>query len=612
MRKKINQKKVFKGIMVGAVAFTPVIAIGMNVEKANAAGEATAQSIAAEYYSSEMTQQKKEILDIILSNVRASIGDFIVDGSVESESQLAGDLNQYLLDVPSSSSQGDLQSKLERNFNLFVDAESGNVPDTKMVQNLVNYIASTQGSILNDLQSTNLNSSSDLLAFFNQTFDTLENNRSLHDVSSIIAFPNQETDALISRIFNDVDNYLNPSPEPEEPILDNGQGEVSTGSENVEENPEQVIEVINQAETVDELVINVSESAEQVSVPASIFLALAEKNTDAVVILKIDEGSYEIPVSTIDLVSLAEELEVTSVELKVVIVIKTVQTPALVDAQYEILSPSIEFEISVVAPNGDSIPVNYFPHPIKRTINAFQPLDTLTTVGVTVVNGQVRGVPTFVTNENDMKSANIYRSSNSTYTLVENFKTFSDVDNGANWSEEYVEKLASRMVINGTTATAFSPGKSITRGEFAAMLARGLGLEAENKNVPFSDVSLNQAINKNGEIAAVFEAGIIDGYHDGKFRPEKSISRSEAAIMISKALSYYGEDKLDFNTSKDVTDFKDWKSIGKSSKNHIERVYEAGFINGYSNGQYRPDNTANRAEIAKILYNYLAEIEFIN
>jgi hypothetical protein len=347
-----------------------------------------------------------------------------------------------------------------------------------------------------------------------------------------------------------------------------------------------------------------------VAIPGTIFNALENKNSDAVIIVETSTGAYELPVSAVDLEALAEQLNVTTAELKIVIKVSEVQAPGMVNAQYDVILPSIDFEVTVVAPNGESIVLNFFPQPVKRSITATKQLAALTTVGVIVVNGQVRGVPTFVTPGNT--TANLYRAGNSTYTLVENFKTFKDVDKGANWSEQYVEKLASRLIVSGTTAETYSPNRSITRGEFASILSRGLGLVAKNPNVTFSDVSSTQAFNRNAEIAAVVEAGIVNGYKDGKFRPYQEINRGEAAIMISKALEYYGADLVTLDSTKKASNFEDYRYIGATTRPHIEKVLQAGYINGYSDGSYKSSNDASRAEMARILYDFLNSIEFIN
>ena len=67
------------------------------------------------------------------------------------------------------------------------------------------------------------------------------------------------------------------------------------------------------------------------------------------------------------------------------------------------------------------------------------------------------------------------------------FKTFYDVNNGASWAEEFIEKLASKGIVNGKSETKYEPNTSMTRGEFAAMISRSLDLTSKG-TAPFKDV----------------------------------------------------------------------------------------------------------------------------
>ena len=602
--------------MISAVAFTPVLAVGVNVDNVKAApSNLTAGEITAinEFYVafSELDQNKKELVRIILGAVGAQ-------PSYTLETAYSTQLSsQYSTLFTFSSTSNMTETEFQNKYSSFKSNVSSVKPDVTSAD-LVSFF----NNVFNELESTvdGLQSSqySNLAGsgIYQRLLDVYKDSNMPASVQPILKVPtDQQASELITTIQNQFNSYLNPGgpgpgPGPTDPPVDNGDGEVSTGGDTVENNPQQVIDVINAAEEVEELVVTLKGTDTEVAIPGTIFNALENKNSDAVIVVETSTGAYELPVSAVDLEALAEELDVTTAELKVVIKVDEVQTPALVNAQYDVILPSIDFEVTIIAPNGESIVLNLFPQPVKRSITATQQLAALTTVGVTVINGQVRGVPTFVTPGNT--TANLYRAGNSTYTLVENFKTFKDVDKGANWSEEYVEKLASRLIVSGTTADTFSPNRSITRGEFASILSRGLGLVAKNPNVPFTDVSSTQAFNRNAEIAAVVEAGIVNGYKDGKFRPYQEINRGEAAIMISKALEYYGSDLVTLNKSKKVSNFEDYRYIGATTRPHIEKVLQAGYINGYSDGTYKSTKDASRAEMSRILYDFLNSIEFIN
>jgi hypothetical protein len=611
------KKKLLKTAMISAVAFTPVLAVGVNVDKASAA----TTDIQTDYMA--MSVVEKEILNDSMAVFAQTVntGKFVQATlpvsytTTKTRNEFIQSLSTLLAPLPSDSAtiSSDLQARFTAFENSFPVAASADA------QVLSPYLEQVATIIADEVEKFNPASDQvDVAPLFNTIKNRLMNEAPIPvTVEDYIKYPSTgDAASLVDQVNAQVqDTPPGPGPGPvtpptEEPPVDNGNGEISTGGDTVENNPQQVIDAINAADTVDELVITLEGTDTEVAIPGTIFNALENKNSDAVIIVETSTGSYELPVSAVDLEALAEQLNVTTAELKIVIKVSEVQAPGMVNAQYDVILPSIDFEVTVVAPNGESIVLNFFPQPVKRSITATKQLAALTTVGVIVVNGQVRGVPTFVTPGNT--TANLYRAGNSTYTLVENFKTFKDVNNGANWSEQYVEKLASRLIVSGTTAETYSPNRSITRGEFASILSRGLGLVAKNPNVTFSDVSSTQAFNRNAEIAAVVEAGIVNGYKDGKFRPYQEINRGEAAIMISKALEYYGADLVTLDKTKKASNFEDYRYIGTTTRPHIEKVLQAGYINGYSDGSYKSSNDASRAEMARILYDFLNSIEFIN
>jgi len=104
--------------------------------------------------------------------------------------------------------------------------------------------------------------------------------------------------------------------------------------------------------------------------------------------------------------------------------------------------------------------------------------------------------------------------------------TFSDVKNHAN--QTAIEALASRGIINGMGQGTFMPNKTMTRAEFAAIVTRALGLAAKDTKV-FSDVPSSKWYA--GYIGTANSSGIVNGVGNGKFNPEGTITRQEAAAQ---------------------------------------------------------------------------------
>lgn len=642
MTKFSNDNKALKAIMAGAVAFTPVIAVGINAEKASATDGTDYTKINAFIADLNIAYDAlgtvdKGLLHSAHGKINTELKKLETDSRVLSllenpSNTKAKHVVDELIKLLASSSTGyQLKEALEE-FDSKVSSQdiSDAFGSSITKQQFINYIVFIEANIFSKLKSSQDYNS--YFEVFNEVLlDSLDDSVQ-NDVAIAIALTVKEdlvkdllkdivADAGIIKAEKDafvqlVKNYT-PTPTapgggggtPTSPPVEVNKGEVSTGGSTIESNPQSVIDAITKAATVEALVVKLDAGVEVVNIPATILSALKNKNGDAVVVIVAGDASYEIPVAQIDLLAAAASLGVASAELKLVVTVDEVANPLAGKAGFKTLSDAIDFKLSLVAPDDKTVELKNFSKPVQRSISTSTTLNPLTTVGVVFnTDGSVVAVPTFV----EDKGANLYRNSNSVYTLIENFKTFNDVNNGKNWSEEYVEKLASRMVVKGTTATTFSPNREITRGEFAAILSRGLGLIPKSSNVKFTDVSSKQAFNLNGEIAAVVEAGIVKGDAKGKFRPYDEISRDEAAIMISRALEFIGSDGVKMDTTKKITNFTDYRYIGNTARPHIQKVYQAGYINGYSNGMFGPSQDTERGQMAKILYNFLQSVKFIN
>ena len=196
-------------------------------------------------------------------------------------------------------------------------------------------------------------------------------------------------------------------------------------------------------------------------------------------------------------------------------------------------------------------------------------------------------------------------------TKMPSFKTFDDVNNGASWAEEFIEKLASKGIVNGKSETKYEPNTSMTRGEFAAMISRSLDLTSKG-TAPFKDVPSQMAVNKNGEITAAWEAGIIQGKTKDTFAPNAKITRAEAAAMVSRAMNYVTFDAGKLKTSKKITAYQDKASIPAWASKDIEKMLQADIMIGDTNGKFNPNNPTTRAEMAKIIVKFMEFVEVMN
>ena len=111
--------------------------------------------------------------------------------------------------------------------------------------------------------------------------------------------------------------------------------------------------------------------------------------------------------------------------------------------------------------------------------------------------------------------------------------TFSDVSTDA-WYYKEVETLHNIGIISGYEDGTFKPNKPVTRGEFAK-LAVAFGDLPRTDKVVFSDVQTGHWAYQF--VGAAYAAGWISGYDDGTYQPDKDISRAETVTMVNAVIN---------------------------------------------------------------------------
>lgn len=128
---------------------------------------------------------------------------------------------------------------------------------------------------------------------------------------------------------------------------------------------------------------------------------------------------------------------------------------------------------------------------------------------------------------------------------------FTDVKAGM-WCNRAIATLTNMGIIKGYTDGSFQPNKSITRAELATIIARFAKLDVNTKT--FSDINGHWA-QKSIELAA--GNGWINGYEDGTFRPNKSIIRAETFAMINRVLDRQTESVSDLLPTSEMNMWSD-------------------------------------------------------
>lgn len=179
--------------------------------------------------------------------------------------------------------------------------------------------------------------------------------------------------------------------------------------------------------------------------------------------------------------------------------------------------------------------------------------------------------------------------------------SFADVTEASYpWAINEIEILAAKDIVTGTAAGLYNPSGQVTRAEFVALLVRALELTADEKSTAggqFSDVGHGIWYEEAVNIAVA--KGIISGYEGGVFAPDRSITRAEIAVILSKALAALGQSSAATPIS---LEFADREQIPAWATGAVAEVTQAGLMKGKTGQRFEAGLPTTRAEAAVVIY----------
>lgn len=214
------------------------------------------------------------------------------------------------------------------------------------------------------------------------------------------------------------------------------------------------------------------------------------------------------------------------------------------------------------------------------------------------------------------------------YMVMKNRESFEDVVTH-DFARDAMETLYSKGIMPAYSGSSFGANRDMTRGEFATMLVKALALPIKagpyrdsNEKDPVSPTFVDVRPSRDTwdyqykYVETAARAGIIRGKQPGYFRPDDSLTREEAAIMIARALNL----KLGtLDTSKIALDkmFTDAKDVGYYAAPSVLAVSKAKLMNGEPNDptakkptySFKPTNNLTRAEMAIITVRVMVQLK---
>lgn len=171
-------------------------------------------------------------------------------------------------------------------------------------------------------------------------------------------------------------------------------------------------------------------------------------------------------------------------------------------------------------------------------------------------------------------------------------ETFTDLET-VPWAEEYIYELAERGIVYGVGDGKFDPDRGITREEAVKMIVKAFNIEAEGSADNFNDVSSSDWYSEF--VRAAYAAGVVKGISDDTFGVGTKITREDFAVMITRALEYSGYE-IAGNTDNSRLD-----GVSDYAKEAMAMMFDNGIMTGDESGNLNPKAETSRAQSAKII-----------
>jgi len=174
---------------------------------------------------------------------------------------------------------------------------------------------------------------------------------------------------------------------------------------------------------------------------------------------------------------------------------------------------------------------------------------------------------------------------------------FSDLAQ-ASWAKEAIEALAEKGIVSGKSKTQFAPNDEITREEFLAIVLRAFQLIDASATCDFEDVSEDAWYYST--VASAYHKGITKGMTETVFGSGMKITRQDMCVLAYKAAELAGT-----RLSAAESEFSDQAEIAAYAKTAVGAMYGAEIVGGMGDNRFAPQETATRAQAAKIIYGLL-------
>jgi hypothetical protein len=182
------------------------------------------------------------------------------------------------------------------------------------------------------------------------------------------------------------------------------------------------------------------------------------------------------------------------------------------------------------------------------------------------------------------------------------------------WYQEYAEHMADQGFMAGFADGTFGGDQSITRGQFAGIMARMMGLELTNGG-SFTDTA---GFWGASAIEALAQSGVVAGYSNGAFGPYDDITRAQMAAMMDRAWEWMEQNGMGTGTGMDTAAMEQLREEmhqrlqdvqGSWAEDHIAHMFGVGVLQGDQSGMFRPQASTTRAQASAMMWRWYEALQ---
>lgn len=178
-------------------------------------------------------------------------------------------------------------------------------------------------------------------------------------------------------------------------------------------------------------------------------------------------------------------------------------------------------------------------------------------------------------------------------------------DMKGHWGKQSVEKMQNLGILNGYADGTFQPDRALTQAELAVIIDRLLELKGDKQDVKFTDDDDEDEDDEEyADIPKWAQKAVKKGIHKNYFNLKRFHSHVQVD-RLTACVAIAKALKLDPVIDFERNPFKDLGLLNDEDFGYLLALYEEGYIKGYPNANFNPNSLLSRAQMAAIIENLL-------